>query len=154
MTQPECVVLIGLQAAGKTTFYRQRFAATHEHVSKDNFRHARDRDARQNRLIEDALSAGRSVVVDNTNATPSERRGAIALAHALGARAVAYFFEPSTRSSLGRNRGREGKERVPDVAIFATAKRLVPPTLEEGFDQMFVVRVTDQGEFQVAPAPA
>ena len=38
-----------------------------------------------------------------------------------------------------RNRGREGKARVPDVAIFTTRKRLVPPTIEEGFDEVVVV---------------
>jgi predicted kinase len=30
----ELVVLIGLPAAGKTSFYRARLAATHVHVSK------------------------------------------------------------------------------------------------------------------------
>jgi hypothetical protein len=43
-----------------------------------------------------------------------------------------HCFESTRRESLGRNRGREGKARVPDVAILATAKRLVPPTLAEG----------------------
>jgi predicted AAA+ superfamily ATPase len=35
---PEVAILVGLRAAGKTTFYRQTLAATHEHVSKDTFR--------------------------------------------------------------------------------------------------------------------
>ena len=34
---PELVLLIGLQAAGKSTFYRARFAGTHDWVSKDRF---------------------------------------------------------------------------------------------------------------------
>ena len=34
----ELVILVGLQASGKSTFFRERFAATHEHVSKDLFR--------------------------------------------------------------------------------------------------------------------
>ena len=29
------MILVGLPGAGKTTFYRERFAATHRHVSKD-----------------------------------------------------------------------------------------------------------------------
>jgi predicted kinase len=32
------VILIGLPAAGKTTFYREKFHATHDHVSKDLLR--------------------------------------------------------------------------------------------------------------------
>ncbi len=38
----QVVVLVGLPGAGKTTFFRQWFAETHTHVSKDNLRnHAR-----------------------------------------------------------------------------------------------------------------
>lgn len=65
----ELVIFSGLQAAGKTTFFRERFAATHEHVSKDAWPNARKREARQRRLVEAHLRAGRSVVVDNTNPT-------------------------------------------------------------------------------------
>ncbi len=151
MTQLECVLFVGLQASGKTSFYRERFASTHDHVSKDNFPHARNRDARQLSLIGAALAAGRSVVVDNTNATPAERRGPIATARAHGARVVCYYFAPDRRTSLGRNRGREGKARVPDVAILATAKRLVPPAMAEGFDEMYSVELTDDGKFEVRP---
>ncbi|HWZ20062.1 MAG TPA: hypothetical protein VNW73_14780 [Ktedonobacteraceae bacterium] len=31
----DMIILMGLQASGKSTFYRTYFAATHEHVSKD-----------------------------------------------------------------------------------------------------------------------
>ena len=70
----ELVILLGLQASGKSTFFRERFAATHEHVSKDLFRNNRNRNRRQRELVEAALGAGCSVVVDNTNPTVQERR--------------------------------------------------------------------------------
>jgi predicted kinase len=63
----ELVILVGLQASGKSTFFREQFAATHEHVSKDLLRNNRTRNRRQRELIEAALWAGRPVVVDNTN---------------------------------------------------------------------------------------
>ncbi len=151
MTQPQCLVFIGLQASGKTSFYRARFASTHAHVSKDDFPNVRRRDARQLTLIDAALTAGRSVVIDNTNASADERRPVISLARSLGARVIAYYFESTRPESLGRNRRREGKARVPDVAILATAKRLVPPTLAEGFDEIYRVRLTEDG-FEVVPA--
>jgi hypothetical protein len=47
------------------------------------------------------------------------------------------------RECLARNARREGKARVPDVAIYATAKRLVPPTRVEGFDELMCVRLND-----------
>ncbi len=153
MTQLECVVFVGLQAAGKTRFFRERFASTHGHVSKDNFPNARDREARQAALIETALGEGHSVVVDNTNATVVDRQKIINIARRLGARVVGYYFESTRRESLGRNRRREGKARVPDVAILATAKRLVPPSFGEGFDELHIVRLTDEGTFEVRPYP-
>ena len=33
--QPELVIFVGLQASGKSTWYRSHYAVTHEHVSKD-----------------------------------------------------------------------------------------------------------------------
>jgi hypothetical protein len=38
---------------------------------------------------------------------------------------------------------------VPDVAIYATAGRLEPPTYSEGFDDLFRVRLTDNLTFEV-----
>src|SRR5262249_2223091 len=65
----ECVILVGLPGAGKSTFVRSRFP-DHTHVSKDTLpRHARDKQARQDAAIRTSLSAGRPVVVDNTNVT-------------------------------------------------------------------------------------
>jgi predicted kinase len=147
---------VGLQGAGKTTFYRARFAATHEHVSKDLFPNARYRGRRQTQLIEAALSEGRSVVVDNTNATVEDRASLIAPGRAHGAEIVGYFFVSSVGESLRRNRERAGKQRVPDVAIFATAKRLVQPTYAEDFDRLYEVRAEGEGRFacQLLPAAA
>jgi hypothetical protein len=59
----EVIVFVGLQGAGKSTFYAQRFAATHVLVSKDRLRTNRRPERRQRRLIAEALAAGRSVVV-------------------------------------------------------------------------------------------
>lgn len=142
-------MLVGLQAAGKTTFYNRHFASTHEHVSKDLFPNARQPGTRQAQLLDTALSSGRSVVVDNTNPTVSDRADILAVAARHGARVVAYYFEPDTRGSVGRNRGREGKARVPDVAIFATAKRLIAPSCSEGFDEVYAVRADGTGNFEV-----
>jgi len=55
------VILVGLPGAGKTTFFEQRFAATHVHVSKDRFPNNRRPARRQAELIDQALAAaGRS----------------------------------------------------------------------------------------------
>ncbi|HEY5618364.1 MAG TPA: ATP-binding protein [Vicinamibacterales bacterium] len=150
--QVECVILIGLPASGKTTFYHERFAGTHEHVSKDLLRNNRRADRRQEELISQSLSAGRSVVVDNTNASVDVRARLVALARAHGAVVTGYYFPTEPADALRRNRARTGRQRVPDVAVFAIRKRLEPPSLQEGFDRLFTVLLDEQkGGFVVAP---
>ena len=144
----EVAILVGLQRAGKTTFYRERLAATHVHVSKDNFRNNRRPDRRQKHLIEEDLSESRSVAVDNTNATAADRAVLIELAKRLGASVVCYYFPPDVDGSLKRNAGRTGKARVPDGVIHMTARRLEPPSPAEGYDRFFEVRL-EANEFMI-----
>ena len=136
---PELIIFVGLQASGKSTYYRTHFAATHVHVSKDLMKNTRTRDAKQQQMIEAALREGKSVVVDNTNPTPAVRAPLIALGRRHGARVIAYYFEAVVKDAVARNRLREGAARVPDVAIFVTAKKLVPPSFAEGFDEVRVI---------------
>ena len=137
----ELVVFVGLQASGKSTFFREWFAESHQHVSKDLFPNNRYKNRRQEHLLHAALSAGRSVVVDNTNPTPEDRRPLVRLGHEYGAKVLGYFFDASVSECIRRNEMREGKARVPDVAIYATAKKLVAPSIEEGFDGLLRVRL-------------
>jgi predicted kinase len=135
----ELIIFVGLPGSGKSTHYLADFAATHVHVSKDLMPNAKTRDARQQKMIEDALAAGRSVVVDNTNPTPDIRAPIIAMGKRHGARVIAYYFDCSVAVALARNRQREGKGRVPNVAIFVTKKKIVAPSVAEGFDEVHVV---------------
>ena len=137
----ELVVHVGLQAAGKSSYYRARFAGTHVLVSKDLYRSARSKSRRQAREIEQAFSEGRSVVVDNTNATRSLRAELIALGRAHGARLTCCHFAALLEECLLRNAARSGRARVPDVALYATAKHFVGPRLEEGFDRLVTLRL-------------
>ncbi|HEY9710127.1 MAG TPA: ATP-binding protein, partial [Oculatellaceae cyanobacterium] len=114
----ELIIFIGLQASGKSTFFRQNFVATHEHVSKDLMRNNKNPTRRQAQLIEAALQAGRSVVVDNTNPTVEERSPLIELGCTYGAQIIGYYFKSQVKSCLELNRQRLGKDCVPDVAIY------------------------------------
>jgi predicted kinase len=147
----ECVILVGLQGSGKTTFYRTHFAATHAHVSLDLFPSVRDKARRQHSALTAAFQAGQSVVLDNTNATVASRAPSIALARELGAEVVGYHFDVRTREAVARNAQRSGRGRVANVAIFATAKRLEPPSRAEGFHRLYHVRPLDDQRFEIRP---
>jgi predicted kinase len=148
----ELALLVGLQAAGKSTFYRAHFVDTHTLVSKDLLRISRNRQTRQMALIEQALQRGESVMVDNTNPRAEDRSPLIALGRVFGARIVGYWFGGGLADCLRRNALREGRARVPDVAIYATARKLERPLDAEGFDVIFRVRLTEGG-FQIEPEP-
>jgi predicted kinase len=146
----DLIIFVGLQGSGKSTFFQQRFAATHTLVSKDRLHTTKHKQRRQMQLLEEALHAGQNVVVDNTNPTPEDRAPLIAAGRGYGARIIGYYFPARLGEVLARNRAREGLARVPDIAIFATAKRLRAPTLAEGFDELFEVHTSDENGFLVA----
>jgi predicted kinase len=147
----QLVILIGLQGSGKSTFYRQRFAATHAYVSRDQLGKNRNPIRRQRELIDSTLAAGGNVLVDNTNVRVADRAALVKQAKGHRAQVVGYCFEPELKQSLARNRQRDPPQRVPDVAIFATLKRFESPSLTEGFDELFSVRVTGENDFFVTP---
>ena len=146
----ELIVFSGLQASGKTTFYRERFTATHVHVSKDAWPHARNKERRQRHLVDEHLRAGRSVVVDNTNPTPVEREPLIAIARVTGAKVVSYSFIVTVDDALRRNATRQGRARIEEVGIYSVAKKLIVPSQFEGFDARFEVRLSEKGFLVVA----
>jgi predicted kinase len=152
----ELVILVGLQGAGKSTLVADRFSETHEVVSKDHWPNARHREARQLRVVEELLTNGRSVVVDNTNPGLEERAPLLQLAARLGVPARAIYLDVSLETARGRNSSRLGRALIPDVGLRATALRLVPPTIGEGFVSIEVIGSADEPEAGPAhpPAPA
>lgn len=145
----QLIIFIGLQASGKSTFFRTHFADTHEHISKDLMRNNKNRTLRQMQLMEAAFQAGRSVVVDNTNPTIEERAALIHQGQAYNAQIIGYYFASKVSDCLKRNQQRSGKARVPNVGIYATAKNLVRPSYEEGFHELFYVQIAANGAFEI-----
>ncbi len=142
----ELVIFIGLQASGKTTFFGDHFAASHQHVSKDLFPNNKNKNRRQEQLIKAALDSGQSVVVDNTNPTPLERTPLIKIGNIYGCEIIGYYFASQLSCCLERNQARTGKARVPDVALYATAKKLIIPSYSEGFHRLFCVKFCENSQ--------
>ena len=135
----EGVVFIGSQGSGKSSFFKERFFSTHVHISLDvlKTRH------RERRILEVCLDTNQRFVIDNTNPTRAERIRYLNPAKAARFKMVGYYFQATIEDCLRRNSERSEDSRVPNVAIFSTVKKLELPSFEEGFDQLFTVRLED-----------
>ena len=80
--------------------------------------------------------------VDATNLSPRERRGWIKMAQEFGYEVQAVFFDVPVEVCEERNK-RRGR-MVPDDVMQRMAQKLRPPTFEEGFSKITVVRVKKQ----------
>jgi predicted kinase len=144
-TRMEAVILVGIQGAGKSTFYRERFSGTHARINLDELK---DRE-REREVFEECLRTKRSFVVDNTNVKAADRARYIVAAREAGYRVVGYFLEATLKDAIRRNGLRSGKAKVPVPAIAGALWRLEPMRKEEGFDEIFVVKNLDGGKFEV-----
>jgi predicted kinase len=144
----EAVVLIGIQASGKTTFFRDRFFDSHIRLSLDMLRTRH----RERLLLDACIAAKQAFVVDNTNPTRAERSRYIEAAKAGRFRTIGYFFEPNPRAAAARNRRRPEEARIPPAGLFGTLKNLERPEPGEGFDELYVVDAKE-GRFDIRPYP-
>ena len=147
--RPTLHVLVGVQGAGKSAYRALRFGPEVAVVSLDRIGRAKNRRARERRMIAAALAAGCSVVVDNTNPTAETRQRYGALAREHGARLEAHFLDTPLPRCLAQNAAREGKARVPEAAVQAAAHKLELPTVAEGFHVTVRLAPRDDGTFQV-----
>ena len=145
----EAIIFTGIQASGKSTFYRERFFATHVRINLDMLRTRH----RESLLLRACIEGQQRFVVDNTNPTAAERARYIVPARGMGFQIVGYVFPPDVGGSIRRNAGRERHERVPPAAIGGTAKRLELPRYDEGYDVLFLVRIDGMGAFTVEERP-
>jgi len=141
----EAVIFVGIQGSGKTTFYRERFAETHVRISMDMLRSRR----REAILVDACLRAGQPFVVDNTSPLAADRARYVGPARAAGFRVVAVLFRATPREAIVRNQRRAGRAVVPVPAILDTLRRLEEPSLEEGFDAVYAVTLTEGGVYAV-----
>ena len=131
----EAVLLIGIQASGKSTFCREQFFDTHVRLHP---RLLRTRD-RERAFLSACCETGTPFVVDDTNVTRAERAYYIELARSRGWRIVGYFFRSRLHDALERNHRRRAPLRVDDELIRATSARMELPKLAEGFDELHFV---------------
>jgi predicted kinase len=138
------IIFIGLQASGKSSFFLECFYKTHLRLNMDMLKTRN----REKILFQACLEAKQPVVIDNTNPTKIERKKYIDEFIANRFSVTGYYFSSSIEQCLTRNVTREGKERIPDVAIKGTYNKLELPDYSEGFDKLFYVTINN-GSFVI-----
>ncbi|HWP85277.1 MAG TPA: ATP-binding protein [Terriglobia bacterium] len=145
--RPQLILAIGLPGSGKSTYFRRRGI---QPLSSDTLRGwLLDDETDQSQqgvvfstlrsLLELRLRLGRrKTYVDATNLTRKERRPYAQLAAKHGCELRAIYFDVPLAVCKRRNRRR--KRRVPEEVMERMARRLAPPTREEGFARIEIVR--------------
>jgi predicted kinase len=131
----EVIIFIGIQGSGKSTFYRERFIDSHMRINLDMLKTRH----REQLLVRACLEAKQPFVVDNTNPTLADRQRYIPSAQAKQFKVVGYYFDVDLELCKYRNNQRSRKRQVPLIGLLSTARKLVKPTWDEGFDQIYHV---------------
>jgi len=139
------VITVGLPGSGKSTYLKQLGVNA---ISSDAIRLLLADDATiqtihvrvfatMRWLLRHRIAIGRPVsYVDATHLTVAERAPYVTIARAYGCDLEAVFFDVPVEVCQERNRQRH--RVVPEEAIEAMLARLVPPSLDEGFNRITI----------------
>ncbi|NJR15954.1 MAG: ATP-binding protein [Calothrix sp. CSU_2_0] len=141
----EAIIFIGIQASGKSTFYRENFLNTHIRLNLDMLKTRH----REDIFLKACIQGKQSFVVDNTNPTPEERSRYIIPAKANHFQIKAYYFDSDLETCKQRNNQRQRKEIIPLSGLLGTYKRLIFPSWEEGFDAIYSVKFDINNSFKI-----
>lgn len=141
----EAVIFVGIQGAGKSTFFKERFFDTHIRVNLDMLRTRH----REKLLFETCLEAKQKFVIDKTNLTLEDREKYIVNAKSFGFKVIGYYFQTNLEKAIERNNQRMGKAKIPEKGLFSSFKRLQIPKFDEGFDELFYVSINEENRFVI-----
>lgn len=131
------IIFCGIQATGKSTFYKDRFFNSHIRISMDllNTRN------KESKFLELAIATQSRIVIDNKNPSRIDREKYLRLANENRYKVVGYYFQSKLDVSIARNNRRVGKEKISDAGLRGTYAKLEIPTFDEGFSELYYVEL-------------
>lgn len=145
---PKFYIMVGFPGSGKSTYAEKLSKETGaEIISSDSIREEKygtrkitNNDKKvfkeMRRRIFKSLSEGKDVICDATNITVEKRASFLAKDCSADAEKIAIIVNKPVNVCIEQNKNRDESQRVPNVAIYTSAKRFVYPILEEGFDEI------------------
>ena len=137
----EMILLIGIPASGKSSFYKTHLFQKYMRISLDLYKNKK----RETQFLTLALSLQQYIVIDNTNVTREDRARYISMAKEKSYSIVGYYFKSDLSSFIERNAQRKGKECINTTGIIAKYKNLLLPQLDEGFSRLRYVVMKNEG---------
>ena len=147
------MLAIGLPGSGKSSWFKRHSAVP---LSSDMVRSLLFDDVREQRFQDLVFSNLRSMLkarliakrptnyVDATNLTPQERQHWIKLAKDYNYEVHAVFFDVPLEVCIERHQRRD--RVVPEDVMRRMAAKLKPPSFDEGFAKITVVRVKKKAD--------
>jgi len=143
-------IMIGFPRSGKSTYVEQQYRATGcalvvepDWIRRNILGHQFHKPAEPiiwliaDSFIRIALSQGRDVLLDGTNLADFVREKYITLAKGMDCQVVGVWIHAPMSVCIERNNASPEGHKLPHEALIAKEEQFVPPTLEEGFDELY-----------------
>ena len=144
----ELILLIGIPASGKSTFRENNFPEA-VIINPDSFIGYTKEDPwtpnvvmkawkKSDELLEEYIFDGKEkIIFDATFVSPKRRKKYIKIAKKYNIKISAIYIKTSFELAIERNKKRDPYRMVPENTMLKMYKQLIPPSKEEGFDEVF-----------------